>query len=854
MPLVPDRTDSIRLQDNGVSPAVIPGLSIQHDIEEPSDSPQFDDRGAVIRIEHGDGSVTVSLDGKPIADAENDNRPARWFDNLVERINDQDLGSIADELLRGIEEDIQSRSEWIEERAQGIRLLGLKIEIPSLGGSDGAPVEGMSKVRHPLLQEAVLRFQANARGEMLPTDGPMKIRNDSNNTTTTQDARANALEKDMNHFLTSTATEYYPDTDRMYLMLGFGGTSFKKVYKCPLRNRPVSETVDANDLIVNNEATDLANARRVTHRINMRASVVKRMQILGVYRDIDLSTPMPKSLDAAQEAAKAQQGIASSTTRPDDRDREIYECYCELDIPGFEHKHKGKASGLEIPYRVTIDVSSRQVLSIVRNYDEDAADLPQARETFVKYTFVPGLGFYDIGLLHILGNTTNAVTAAWRELLDAGMYANFPGFLMADTGARQATNIFRIPPGGAALVKTGGLPISQAIMPLPYQQPSPALMQLVDNMVQTGQRVGGTAEANIAEGRADVPVGTMLAMVEQATKVLNSVHKRMHSAQAQEFRLLLRCFRDNPESFWKTNKSPAMAWDQATFLQALDDFDLTPQADPNTASYAQRVMKIMALKQLQQQNPSLYDPIAIDKAALTAMGWGSPEQFMAPPAAQAAPPPQLLQAQAEMKAKDMDAQAKLITAQAKAKEADARSESLHADAQATMASGGLAGAEAAPPDPSDMHRAETERMKAHNDISVSQAKAQAELMNAHTRAHEADTKRAGVAMQDAQSHEKLQAEAKQNAVSLAKDVMMKKAEMQRTDVQHEKQHMLEEQRTAHEHGMAEHEHVADREDAEQDMQMRVREHEAQREDAAAERELKAKVASAKPKGKTNGKK
>ena len=175
MPLVPDRTDSIRLQDNGVSPAVIPGLSIQHDIEEPSDSPQFDDRGAVIRIEHGDGSVTVSLDGKPIADAENDNRPARWFDNLVERINDQDLGSIADELLRGIEEDIQSRSEWIEERAQGIRLLGLKIEIPRLGGSDGAPVEGMSKVRHPLLQEAVLRFQANARGEMLPTDGPMVL-------------------------------------------------------------------------------------------------------------------------------------------------------------------------------------------------------------------------------------------------------------------------------------------------------------------------------------------------------------------------------------------------------------------------------------------------------------------------------------------------------------------------------------------------------------------------------------------------------------------------------------------------------------------------------------------------------
>ena len=191
--------------------------------------------------------------------------------------------------------------------------------------------------------------------------------------------------------------------------------------------------------------------------VMMKPSTVRRLQILGVYRDIDLAMPKEASPDAVQRAKNEQQGLSDSTFRPEDRDREIYECYCELNIPGFEHKLKGKETGLEIPYRVTIDVSTREVLSVVRNYNKDDEELPAARKTFVKYTFVPGFGFYDIGLLHILGNTTNAITAAWRELLDAGMYNNFPGFLMADTGARQNTNIFRVPPGGGALVKTGGM-------------------------------------------------------------------------------------------------------------------------------------------------------------------------------------------------------------------------------------------------------------------------------------------------------------------------------------------------------------------------------------------------------------
>ena len=671
MPLVPGLSPSIR--EPAPEEQMLPdGADIVIAEADPAaDQPEMDDAGNILSIEHADGSITVRIDGQPLESAAS-RKPTGWFDNLVEQIDDMELGRISEDLLRGIRDDLTSRNDWIEDRATGLKLLGLKIEIPSMSGTaDGAPVEGMSRVRHPLLLEAVLRFQANARSELLPTDGPVKIRNDDNDPSLEEDRLADALERDLNHYLTSTATEYYPDTDRMLLMLGFGGTAFKKVYYCPLRNRPVSETVDADDLIVNNGATDLKNAKRVTHRTYLKPSTVKRLQILGVYRDTDLSTPNEINYDSLQREEKANEGVTVGISNPDDRDREIYECYCELNVKGFEHRWKGKDTGLEIPYRVTIDLSSRKILSIVRNYDEDTSELPEARSNVVKYTFMPGFGFYDIGLLHILGNTTNAVTAAWRELLDAGMYANFPGFLFADAGARQNTNIFRVPPGGGALVKTNGMPIQQAIMPLPYKEPSGALMQLVQNIAETGMRIGGVSEMQVGEGRADAPVGTTLAMIEQAQKILNSVHKRMHSAQAQEFQLLAECFRENPGSFWQRNKKPALPWDEQRFLQALDNCELVPQADPNTASHTQRLMKVMALKQLQQAQPGLYDPIAIDTAALQAMGWNNPDQFFAPPDAQGKPPPELMKAQAELQIKKQDADTKAMEAQARAQKMQA---------------------------------------------------------------------------------------------------------------------------------------------------------------------------------------
>ena len=643
-------------------------ISVENE-DESQTSKKLDDKGNVIEIQYPDGSIAISLDGSPL-EASEKKKDSGWFDNLVDEIPEGELSTISENLLRDIETDLESRKDWIDDRAQGIKLLGLRIEVPGVSsGADGAPIEGMSKVRHPLFLEAVLRFQANARSELLPTDGPLKIREDNNNADLSSDQLANDLENDLNHYLTSTAHEYYPDTDRMLLMLGFGGTAFKKVYFCPLRSRPVSESVDANDLIVNNSATDLNNAKRITHRITMRQSTMKRMQILGIYKEVDLGTPNQVQQDAEQREKSEQQGIKIDNYRQEDRDREIYECYCELDLIGFEHKLKGKITGLEIPYRVTLDVSSRKVLSVVRNFDESTEKLPEPKQQFVKYTFVPGFGFYDIGLLHILGNMTNAITAALRELLDAGMFANFPGWLMSDAGGRQNTNIFRVPPGGGVQVKTGGLPLNQVISPLPYKDPSPALMTLVDNIAQTGMRLGGTAEQAVGEGKQDAPVGTTLALIDQATKVMNSVHKRMHASQAREFDLLVQCFRENPESFWQSNRKPTRKWDQETFIRALDQVTLVPQADPNTASQTQRIMKIIALKQIQAQNPTLYDPIAIDTAALQAIGWSNPQQFMVPPSAQGAPPPEMEKEKNELLIKSKLADSQITLNNAKAKEA-----------------------------------------------------------------------------------------------------------------------------------------------------------------------------------------
>lgn len=627
-----------------------------------------DPASGAIAIPTDDGGVVIDFN----PGANRDQAGAKAHDaNLAEYLDDGELGRIANDLLTGIASDEQSRAEWMETRAQGIRLLGLNLSPPRSDAMSAASAsEGMSTIQHPLMLEATLRFQANARGELLPSGGPVKVRSDLDSDGILKDGLAEALEKDMNYWVRVICTEYTPDTDRMLFSVGFGGCGFKKVFNDPIRRRPRIESVDAKDLIVSDAMTDLANAGRVTHRIDMRPSTLKRMQLCGSYRDVDLPQTGYQTPDVVRREIAEMQGMRAVPQLPQDQDYLIYECYCELDIAGFEHKAKGKKTGLALPYKVTLEKDSMAVLEIRRNWIEDDP-MQLARQRFVKYPFVPGLGFYDIGFIHILGNTTNAVTAAWREMLDAGMFANFPGFLYAKMAGRQLTNEFRVPPGGGVPIETMGQPIGNAVMPLPYKDISPAFAGFVGQIEETGQRVGGTAEIQVGEGNTEAPVGTTLALIEQAQKILDAVHKRLHAAQAEEFQMLKECFRDDPESFIRAvrGKGSRTAWDETKFLAALEAADIVPQADPNTPSHMHRLMKVMAVKQLQAANPGLYDIRAVDTWALNQIGVADAQTLFAPDGQQPAPDPKILAKAAEIQSRTQQAaqqnQANLIGTQLK---------------------------------------------------------------------------------------------------------------------------------------------------------------------------------------------
>lgn len=557
--------------------------------------------------------------------------------NLAEHMSEMDLDFIADDVLTGIQDDDTSRGDWLENYTKGMDLLGLKIEN-ARSGSANAPVEGQSTFRHPLLLEAVQRGKANARGELLPAAGPVKVRIDGDDEQDVLDPMARVLQRDMNHYLTTVATEYYDDTDRMLFWTFFGGSGFKKVYWCPIRRRPVSESVDAKDFIVSNNATDINNAARRTHVISMRPSIMKRMQLLEVYRDIDLAPPPLPQSDPITQKTDMIQGI-TKPQRAEDTDFELYECYCELDLPGFQHKYekgkrKGKPSGLALPYRVTIEKNSRKILEIRRNWEEGDTDY-MAKNPFVHYMFDTGLGLYGMGLVSILGNTTNALTAIWREIIDAGMFANFPGFLYAkDAGTRNASNQFRVAPGSGVPIETGGKPLNQVVMALPYKSADAGFVQSAELIASTGARLGGTSEAQVGEGTPEAKTGAMLALIEQASKMMSAVHKRLHAAQAQEFRKLRDEFVKDPSALWRGNKRASKFWDVEKARAALDEYALVPVADPNEPTELHRALKAQAVHSISTVPTAQgrYDLNKVDAYVMRMIGVPNPQAFFVPPA------------------------------------------------------------------------------------------------------------------------------------------------------------------------------------------------------------------------------
>jgi anti-sigma28 factor (negative regulator of flagellin synthesis) len=471
----------------------------------------------------------------------------------------------------------------------------------------------------------------------------------------------------MNHYLTSTATEYIPDTDRMLFTVGFSGDGFKKLYHDPLKRRPVSLAVDPEDLIVSNMATDIESCGRVTHRMRLRRSQLRRMQIVGAYRDVHIQqAAVADTPDAVKQEIAEVVGAKVEPQRPKDVDYTLYECYCELDIDDFAPpQFKGKA--LPLPYRVTIEKDSKQVLEISRNWKKDDP-LCQPRQTFVQYPFIPALGFYSLGFLHLLGNTTLALTAATREMLDAGMFANFPGFVYAKQVGRQLTNQFRCPPGGGVAIDLpAGMKVQDVVMPLPYKEVGPAFPAFIQHVEQNGRQLAMVSNAPVAEGKQDAPVGTTLALIEQQTKVLGSAFKRLHIAQSKEFKLLVELFEEDPEAMWRHNKRPQMAWTKNQFRQALKRYELVPVADPNNPTSLHRMAKAAMLKTLQAANPAIYDPIAVDRRVLTMAAIDPEGLFKGPQPAAPDPMMMLLQMkvqleQLKLQQKDKELQLKAATA------------------------------------------------------------------------------------------------------------------------------------------------------------------------------------------------
>lgn len=614
--------------------------------------------GGHIAVDQPDGGVLIQLNPQRNQPEDEPDDPAKFYNNLVEKIDEGLLNVIAEELWEAVSADDQSRSEWLSDRADRMGLLGLKSEDPKAGDGSNA-VDGQSVVTNPLLLDSVLRGWANAQAELLPAEGPCKIANYDPQPGQRDDELGEAFQRDMNYYLTTTAVEFVADTQHMLLWgTYFGGSGFKKVYMHPLKKRPYSEQVQPENLIVSDTTKDLAACERITHVIMMRQSVMKRYQAKGIYRQVALQPPNAE-WNVVDEEIGAIQGTQTRKDRPEDQPFTLWEIQCELDLPQFAPT-QWKNTGVPLPYLVTMDKDSHTILAIRRDWKPEDEDCSRKR-MYVKYPYVPGPGFYGTGLAHILGNSTEAMTAAWRECLDAGMYANFPAFITDKLSGRQLTSDFRLSPGSGTQIETGGRSIKDVVMELPYKDITPGLMTFIDKVTEQSKGAAGAPDIPVGEGTANIPVGTMLAHIENATKVMAAAHKGQHKAMDEELQLVADLFREAPESFWAGNKTAKGYWNTERLIEALNTRSLVPRSDPNVPSHTHRVMKAMALFEL-SKSPlgALLEPTEVLRRILTAMR-EDPVGLMKPPG-----PPQPTPEDKLAEAKAKEAEAKVVTAQTNA--------------------------------------------------------------------------------------------------------------------------------------------------------------------------------------------
>ena len=549
-------------------------------------------------------SVEIGIDGEPIMRMEKGEDEEGFNDNLAEYIDDGTLSELASELLADFEDDVASRKDWMQTYVDGLELLGMKIEERS------EPWEGACGVYHPLLSEALVKFQAEMIMETMPPRGPAKMEIVGKETPEKMDA-AQRVEDDMNYQIMDVMVEYRAEHERMLWGLGLSGNAFKKVYEDPHLGRQVSMFCPAEDVVVPYGVSSLEASPRVTHVMRKNENDLKRLQYSGFYLDVDLGNPT-NSLDEVEKRIAEQMGFRATT---DDRYK-ILEMHVDLDLEGFEDEEDGEPTGLALPYVVTIEKGTQTILAIRRNWKE-GNEHKHKRNHFVHYPYIPGFGFYAFGLIHLIGAFAKSGTSLIRQLVDAGTLSNLPGGFKT-RGLRVKGDDTPIAPGEFRDVDVPSGAMKDNIMPLPYKEPSQVLMALLGQIVEDGRRFANTADLQVADmGSAGAPVGTTLAILERTLKVMTAVQARIHYSMKQELRLLKDIIEENcPEEYSyepEVGKRKAKKSDYALVT-------VIPVSDPNAATMSQKIVQYQAVLQLAQQAPQLYNMAQLHRQMLAVLG------------------------------------------------------------------------------------------------------------------------------------------------------------------------------------------------------------------------------------------
>jgi hypothetical protein len=511
--------------------------------------------------------------------------------NLAEHIDDSELTSLVEELIGDFDEDIASRKDWIQTYVDGLELLGLKIE------ERAEPWEGACGVFHPLLSEALVKFQAETMMSTFPASGPVKTQIIGKETPEKKDA-AQRVQEDMNYQLMDVMKEYRPEHERMLWGLGLSGNAFKKIYFDPSLDRQVSVFIPAEDIVVPYGASNLESAERVTHVMRKTENELRRLQVSGFYRDIDIGTPN-NTLDEIEKKIAEKLGFRAST----DTRYKILEMHVEIDLVGYEHRDENnELTGIALPYVVTVEKGSNQVLAIRRNWEPDDETYAK-RQHFVHYGYVPGFGFYYFGLIHLVGAFAKSGTSIIRQLVDAGTLANLPGGFKA-RGLRVKGDDTPIAPGEFRDVDVPSGSIKDNLMALPYKEPSQTLFMLFQTIIEEGRRFANTADLQISDMSAQAPVGTTLAILERTLKTMSAVQARVHYSMKQELGLLKHIIAAyTPDEY---NYEPIEGHRRAK-KSDYDNVDVIPVSDPNASTMAQKIVQYQAVLQLAQTAPQLYN-------------------------------------------------------------------------------------------------------------------------------------------------------------------------------------------------------------------------------------------------------